>query len=104
MRSKLKSTYKQRNTFQAVFTKFGSFHNAQGKKEYTILVQNITLANRIVADHLWLSDITPFDGIELQRGNRVQFSAVTDKYVKPNISGQYAEDYLLRNIQDVIKL
>jgi hypothetical protein len=96
MRSELKSlgTYR-RYTFIATFERYGSRENRFSYyPEITLLFLNIIHkdSGRKVADHIWIKSGKRFDDMgELKKGDKIQFDARVDEYVKGYI-GRKAEE------------
>lgn len=69
-------------TFKAEFGKFGT-KSYEGVKKKAIFLKNVKIKvnNKKVADQVWFRATEEFEGLDLDRGDVIQF----DAKVKPNI-------------------
>lgn len=84
MRQELSKLDGLRKTFRGTFERFGSKTNFKGYPETTILFKDIKCVadNKAYCDHVWFSMTKPFEKIELQEGDTVQFDARVKEYYK----------------------
>jgi superfamily I DNA and/or RNA helicase len=82
-RKELKKLNKTRLKFTGKFERYGIKINYHGFSEKTILLKDITLNGKIVADHLWFNYTKGFQKLgELTKGDIIQFYARSKKYEK----------------------
>ena len=82
MRLKLKELGKEnRHRFTATVNRFGIKNGYKGPLD-TVLLINLKLNNKIVADHLWINKTKGFMDSNANIGDTIEFLARVNKYVK----------------------
>ena len=85
MRKELKALGSQeRHTFVATFGRFG-YKNGWHDTVPTILVNNVCLKDKpekVLTDHLWFTCGKQFQELNLKVGDKIQFDARVDSYMK----------------------
>jgi hypothetical protein len=112
MRELLKEKEQQRTLFSGTFVRCGEKAGWKGKKEQTVLLENIKDARGIiVSDHLWFNLTKGFAVLgELKEGDVIQFKARVKKYIKgyrgyrDDVDKPIEEDYKLSNPTDIRKV
>jgi hypothetical protein len=73
---------KERHTYTATFTRFGSKHAYRGDDIKTLLLSDVRLNGQIVTDHLWFTCGVTWERLDLQPNDLVQFDARVSQYEK----------------------
>lgn len=82
MRLKLKELGKEnRHKFTATVNRFGIKNGYKGPLD-TVLLINLKLDNKIVADHLWINKTKGFINSNANVGDTIEFLARVNEYVK----------------------
>lgn len=83
MRDKLRRiTSDERHWFTATFARFGKKTGWNGADERTVLLVDVKLGGKVVADHLWFKCGKRFSALDLKRGDEVEFKARVSSYMK----------------------
>lgn len=93
MREELAHRNGRRGEFRAVLKRTGGKRNSHGYYVKTALFVDVRdEANTLVADHLWFNWGKQMDGLKLQPGDRVRFTATVATYHKLNRDRDWDDD------------
>jgi hypothetical protein len=109
MRTELKELDGKRGLFYGTFQRRGYHWSWRAEEVETILLENILdEEGNLVADHIWVNDVTVFRGLDLAEYIQVSFYARVKEYMRGYLGrrkSQYDKrmslDYTLVDISDV---
>lgn len=101
-------TEKENTKYTGTFIRYGSLYE-YGIKFITVLIRNIKTEKEIVTDHQWFRINQGFEGLSLEEGDIVTFTAEVSTYLK-GYFGKKKEikkirktklDYQLSNLENI---
>ena len=83
MRERLKALKnKKRPTFSATFQRFGRSKNNAGEQFETALLINVRYKGKIIASHIWITEVKQLKKLNPQKGDVIQFEATISCYLR----------------------
>lgn len=114
MRNKLKEIDGERQTFYGEFVRLGVKNGFRGTVETVLFKSIYDSNNKFITDHLWFNLTRGFEKLFLKPGDKVQFDARVQSYIKGykgsrkevlnSAKGVQKTDYQLTRPSRIVKL
>lgn len=103
MRTGLALLFDETHTFNATFICYAQTDEGRN----VVLVEDVYWQGKRITGHIWLHRTKALKQLELKRGERIEFEAKVEKYVK-NVrivsKSDIEADYGFKNIRDVKRI